>query len=458
VSGILAVLALSRGSGAEDLRAGTEFQVNTFTANEQIRPSLSSSPAGDFVVTWASDGQDGAGLGVFGQRFARTGVPLGAEIQIPVRISGHESHPSVAVAAGGFVVAWHGGPPASDGSQYGIFARRFASNGTPLADEFQVNTYTPSFQANPSVAAAANGDFVVAWQSTGQDGPDKGVFGRRFSSAGTPLAAEFQVGTYTEGDQLYANVAMDTAGDFVVVWQSLYQDGDAAGVFGRRFSSTGAPLAGEFQVATFTGGDQAAPAVTSDADGDFVVAWQSNNGDYAPNIFAQRFSSAGSLVGGEIRVNEFTPGPQARPSVRAQANGDFVVAWDSQFEDGSNYGIVARRYSSAGLALEAEIVANTYVTGDQNHQSLAVDSNGDFVVAWESGRDGSYTGIFAQRFGPLDFDVDGNGATGALTDGLLTLRYLFGFRGATLVTGAVGAGCTRCDAPSIEAYLMGIAQ
>ena len=43
--------------------------------------------------------------------------------------------------------------------------------------------------------------------------------------------------------------------------------------------------------------------------------------------------------------------------------------------------------------------------------------------------------------------------TDPLTDGLLVLRYLFGFTGDTLITGAVGANCTRCDAPSIEAYL-----
>jgi hypothetical protein len=33
------------------------------------------------------------------------------------------------------------------------------------------------------------------------------------------------------------------------------------------------------------------------------------------------------------------------------------------------------------------------------------------------------------------------------------LRYLFGFTGTTLTAGAVGAGCTRCDAGAIEGYL-----
>jgi hypothetical protein len=54
---------------------------------------------------------------------------------------------------------------------------------------------------------------------------------------------------------------------------------------------------------------------------------------------------------------------------------------------------------------------------------------------------------------PTLLDPDGNGLAQPLSDGLLLLRYFFGFRGATLITGAVGVGCTRCDAPSIEAFI-----
>ena len=43
-------------------------------------------------------------------------------------------------------------------------------------------------------------------------------------------------------------------------------------------------------------------------------------------------------------------------------------------------------------------------------------------------------------------DIDGDGSKGALTDGLLLLRYLFGFRGDTLVNGAVGEGAARTSA------------
>ncbi len=52
-----------------------------------------------------------------------------------------------------------------------------------------------------------------------------------------------------------------------------------------------------------------------------------------------------------------------------------------------------------------------------------------------------------------NLDVDGNGKAAALEDGVLTIRYEFGFTGNTLITGAIGSGCTRCTATAIEAYL-----
>ena len=49
-------------------------------------------------------------------------------------------------------------------------------------------------------------------------------------------------------------------------------------------------------------------------------------------------------------------------------------------------------------------------------------------------------------------DVDGNGDADPLTDGILVLRYLFGFTGTTLTLGALGDGATRTG-PQIEEYL-----
>ena len=50
-------------------------------------------------------------------------------------------------------------------------------------------------------------------------------------------------------------------------------------------------------------------------------------------------------------------------------------------------------------------------------------------------------------------DIDGNGTIDALTDGLLTLRYLFGLEGDTLIAGVVASDATRTTAVDIEAHL-----
>ena len=55
-----------------------------------------------------------------------------------------------------------------------------------------------------------------------------------------------------------------------------------------------------------------------------------------------------------------------------------------------------------------------------------------------------------------ELDIDNDGETESLTDGLLLMRWSFGFRGELLVEGAVDTDCKRCNAASIENYLDGL--
>ena len=50
-------------------------------------------------------------------------------------------------------------------------------------------------------------------------------------------------------------------------------------------------------------------------------------------------------------------------------------------------------------------------------------------------------------------DIDNNGSSDALTDGLLLIRFLFGLRGQALIAGAIGPGATRITSAQIEAYI-----
>ncbi len=95
-----------------------------------------------------------------------------------------------------------------------------------------------------------------------------------------------------------------------------------------------------------------------DSSGNFVVVWSgfSQIGDLDAKIFGQRFDGSGKRVGSEFLVNAYTTNRQTNGSVALNSAGNFVVAWDSYLQDGSKYGVFARRaeFSAArGLAVDA---------------------------------------------------------------------------------------------------------
>src|SRR5262249_34562695 len=151
------------------------------------------------------------------------------------------------------------------------------------------------------------------------------------------------------------SVAMDAQGNYVVAWHSQDQDGSQFGIYAQRYNATGAPLGGEFRVNTYTINNQILPEVAMDAAGDFVVAWESygqdGEGISYSNVYAQRYDAAGTAVGVEFRVNTFTTNSQANPAVAMDAVGNFVIAWQSLGQDGSQFGIYAQRYGAAGAPL-----------------------------------------------------------------------------------------------------------
>ena len=53
----------------------------------------------------------------------------------------------------------------------------------------------------------------------------------------------------------------------------------------------------------------------------------------------------------------------------------------------------------------------------------------------------------------FDLDIDDDGKTDALTDGLLALRYMFGLSDAPLITGVIGQDASRATSLEIESYL-----
>jgi hypothetical protein len=384
--------------------SGAEYRVNTFTNGSQQTDTISRQAVavdanGNYVIAWASDGQDGNSYGIYAQRYNASGMTQGSEFRVNTVTSLSQDRPSVAMDADGdFVVTWTSN--GQDGSTTGVYAQRYNALAAPVGVEFKVNTYTTSQQRYSTVAMDASGNFVISWSSFGKDGDGYGVYAQRYNSAGGVEGVEFKVNTYTTNSQSLSTVAMDADGDFVIAWQSHTQDGSGGGVYAQRYNSAGVAQGGEFKVNTYTAFGQQDSTIAMDASGDFVVTWSSNGQDGSDfGVYAQRFNALGVAQGGEFLVNSYTTGNQQFPTVAMDTDGDFVVTWTSDGQDGSSFGIYGQRYNRLGVAEGNEFRVSTYATNSQRYSSVSMDRDGDFVVAWNSnGQDGSGYGVYAQRF------------------------------------------------------------
>ena len=156
-------------------------------------PDIALTSRGSFVVVWQTYGKDGSGYGVFGRRFDRAGAAQSDEFQVNTYTPDQQGLPSIAAnTKGEFVVVWEsyvspfqqeGG---QDGDGRGIFGQYFAADGDRIGGEFQVNTFFHGNQGNrrvreSDVAIWPDGNFVAAWTSPEQDGDSDGVFAQSFS-------------------------------------------------------------------------------------------------------------------------------------------------------------------------------------------------------------------------------------------------------------------------------------
>jgi hypothetical protein len=343
-------------------------------------------------------------------------TPTGIEVQANNVASGAQTAPAAAMdAVGNYVLAWQS--TTGDGDNTGIVARRFDATGIAQGLEFPVNSFTTGAQSVPAVAMDGDGDFVVVWHSFGQDGDNLGVYAQRFNPSGVPQGSEFKVNTHTTNHQRFAAVAMDAPGNFVVAWESVGQDGSGEGIYAQRYDATGAAQGGEFRINVVTALNQSAPTVAMDALGEFVVAWEDSTDGGGTGVYARRYDALGVAQDTAFRVNTITTGNQQGASAAMDADGDFVIAWQSYGQDGAHFGIYARRYSQAGAAQADEFLVNTTTTGAQQSPHVSSDDAGNFVVAWQSA-DANGNGIFLQGYfasgEPNDIELPANTETGSV--------------------------------------------
>ena len=343
------------------------------------------------------------------------------------------------------------------------------TDGFVTTDEFRVNIETTDFVDSPlseeqttahelgtfsdsSVASTANGDYVIVWSGSDAAG-NQTVYAQRFDFSGAMIGDPINVSSgLTTGDNHSASIAMDDAGNFVVVWtnqtgNTVSADGTPSSIYFQRFDANGEMIGGAelVNVGGFSGGAQLNADVSVNSSGAFAITWhgenvgitsdafvsvydangvsalgpQTVNGsgqlqenvssviaddgsvyvvwDNGPNIHARFIDSAGTL-GNELMIPFDMGESEARHGSVDFDNTTGMLALAYQVQIGGQWETRLQIVDPAAPANDATPFANQTLIGDQENPTVSFGDDGTLLLTWEGNGAGDVDGVFGRRF------------------------------------------------------------
>lgn len=190
-------------------------------------PDVAMDSAGRFAVAWM---RDRSSHPIFARLYNADGVPVTDPFQVNTAGISSVTRPALAMnSLGYFVVAWDGDPVRA--TQDDIHARLYEPEGVPRGDPFVVNTIQAGAQQWPQVAINDANELLVVWMNDTGDPNATEIAARYFDPNGTPVGEQFQLNTYTLDKQQYPDVALANDGTYLAAWESEGQDGSDSGIF-----------------------------------------------------------------------------------------------------------------------------------------------------------------------------------------------------------------------------------
>jgi hypothetical protein len=409
---VLSIPAIVLGQTNYYATNGTEYAIIGSLPGDQVLPDVAVNTNGGFVV-WQDNITDGNGWGVSAMALNGTLSGSGSSFRVNVQGAGDQENPRVALLqGGGAVFVWQGGPSASQH----IYARFLSSSGVWLTtNDIVVNTFTNDSQITPAVATLANGNVIIVWASYNEVNSSsmQDVYGRIFSPTGTPVTGEFLINQFTSYNQRTPTVAALANGGFVVAWVSEQERSVAAqssglqtpsqmsypsvDIYAMLFNGSGVAQGNEFLVNTDFN-PCANPDVAAGSDGGFMITWdaQDMTSPYGNglDIYARSYSSAD--VGGTVmRVNSYLYGDQYGPRIAALGT-DYLIVWMSLTPE---QGIYGQFLNGNGSTVGSQIQVSGPLAIKNIQPVVASDGVGQFLAVWIgfTGLQYSYD-LFAQRY------------------------------------------------------------
>jgi hypothetical protein len=283
-------------------------------------PDVTADPSGGFLTAWTEYGVPGSSS-IVTQRFDAQGNPLGNPVAFSAQFSS-EAPRLTAFRAGGFLVVWPAVYSSIDSFTSDLGAQRLDASGQTVGVPFLLNPddrFLPGRVMLAAPVAYADGGFSVLWTHATLYGYVlDGLFARRFAADGTPAGGIAHIQPNPSATTSPPAAVPLPSGDTWILWNNnaaLADSGIYSGVFDRAWTLQGgvarvnaiSSLSGETDPAVALAGTNAV-AVWSDGPL-FIIIDPPPPGLSGSGVFAQRFTlptcaiSSGQLcLDGRFRV------------------------------------------------------------------------------------------------------------------------------------------------------------
>ncbi|MDD2890752.1 MAG: T9SS type A sorting domain-containing protein [bacterium] len=349
---------------------------------EQRSPKIAMSSSKSIIV-W-EDYRNGC-ADVYGQIYDSTNTPIGANFKINKDTSNKNLFPSVAILSEGiFMVVWEDYRN-GNADVYG----QLYNNGTPIENNFKINTDTTGYQLKPCISSVNNNEFIVVWES---ENINSNICAQLYDLSGIPCKTNFTIASKGEAP----SVAGNNSGYFITVWENNVT---GTSLQYKVYYSSGDSCTSEL---TVTSGTKAnSPCIALNDSGNFIITWIDNR-ENNPDVYYQKFVLPGNVIETQNKVNDDNASPcQDFPAIAMDSMGNSVIVWydyrNGYIDTYNDPDIYCQKYTSNRVAKGNNIRINDDGTGNpQIFPTLSMNPKGDFVIVWEDKRDGNFN-IYGQR-------------------------------------------------------------
>ena len=273
--------------------------------------------------------------------------------------------------------AFSPGPPGTHTSSSVAFRKAH------IDDLVNVTIPGQQFQQSFTSVSSSGNRFAIVWKNAALS-PGL-IYTRFYDDDFTPLTGEVQIPVAVAGNnQAYATVATAANGNYLIFWR---ESGDRH-FYWREYSTAGVAVAGPFQADSGdTDNHGHGTLAVSPADGTIIASWMGARPPATTRGYQfRRFTAAGvALDAGSVAVAPAGGWTSNISSVQSPAgidsSGDFVLAVEGN-ATGAEAGIWLFRMNADGTAKAPGFNASS---GAGRDAGLAMRSNGDFLLVWDGG-------------------------------------------------------------------------